>query len=443
MKSKISFEASLVKLSLTASLPLLVILLWMMYERHISIWITMITAINGGLLIIYTSYQIYRKLTHQMLSMQNLLHSLAQGDYSFRLRPLYNNGELGKLINTINTLSNRLSQQRRETVESQLLLSTIIEHIDVAIVALNDESVVSFYNAAAKNLFLIEQAGSRLTLINPLAFVNSLPAGHHQVIELALRFTRGKYQIHLEEFREAGQQHKLLFVTDVNRLLRNEERKAWQSLVRVISHEINNSLSPIASISQTLGRLISRQKSLLEDYDDLIDGLAIITSRANGLKEFLDGYKQLAKFPEPQLQWVFIDKLIRKTALLFKEQNIIFDGASDTRVCIDPVKFEQVMINLIKNAAESMAQINASGPIQISWATDGTLLRLIICDQGAGINNLDNFFVPFYSTKKNGMGIGLVLCREIIEAHNGRLSIANKLDKKGCCVSIELPLQHE
>ncbi len=440
MKSKISFEASLVKLSLTASIPLLVILLWMMYERHISIWITLITAINGGLLIIYTSYQIYRKLTHQMLSMQNLLHSLAQGDYSFRLRPLYDNGELGKLIKTINTLSNRLSQQRRETVESQLLLSTIIEHIDVAIVALNDESIVSFYNAAAKNLFLIEQAGSRLTLIDPLAFVNSLPAGHHQVIELALRFTRGKYQIHLEEFREAGQQHKLLFVTDVNRLLRNEERKAWQSLVRVISHEINNSLSPIASISQTLSRLISRQETLLEDYDDLIDGLAIITSRANGLKEFLDGYKQLAKFPEPQLQWVFIDKLIRKTAVLFKEQNIIFDGASDTRICIDPVKFEQVMINLIKNAAESMAQINVLGTIQISWTTDGTLFRLIICDQGAGINNADNFFVPFYSTKKNGMGIGLVLCREIIEAHNGRLSIANKLDEKGCCVSIELPL---
>ena len=440
MKSKISFEASLVKLSLTASIPLLVILLWMMYERHISIWITLITAINGGLLIIYTSYQIYRKLTHQMLSMQNLLHSLAQGDYSFRLRPLYDNGELGKLIKTINTLSNRLSQQRRETVESQLLLSTIIEHIDVAIVALNDESIVSFYNAAAKNLFLIEQAGSRLTLIDPLAFVNSLPAGHHQVIELALRFTRGKYQIHLEEFREAGQQHKLLFVTDVNRLLRNEERKAWQSLVRVISHEINNSLSPIASISQTLSRLISRQETLLEDYDDLIDGLAIITSRANGLKEFLDGYKQLAKFPEPQLQWVFIDKLIRKTAVLFKEQNIIFDGASDTRICIDPVKFEQVMINLIKNAAESMAQINVLGTIQISWTTDGTLFSLIICDQGAGINNADNFFVPFYSTKKNGMGIGLVLCREIIEAHNGRLSIANKLDEKGCCVSIELPL---
>lgn len=442
MKSKISFEASLVKLSLTASLPLLIILLWMMYERHISIWIILVTAIIGSLLIIYTSYQIYRKLTHQMLSMQNLLHSLAQGDYSFRLRPLHNTGELSKLINTINALSNRLSQQRRETVESQLLLSTIIEHIDVAIIALNEENIVSFYNPAAKNIFLIEQTGSTIKLIEPLAFVNSLPAGHHQVIELALRFTRGKYQIRIEEFREAGQQHKLLFVTDVNRLLRNEERKAWQSLVRVISHEINNSLSPIASISQTLSQIISRKKAALEDYEDLIDGLTIITSRANGLKEFLDGYKQLAKVPEPQLQWVFIDKLIRKTALLFKEQEIVFEGIADTRICIDPVKFEQVMINLIKNSVESMTQINVSGVIHVTWLTNETLLKLTICDEGAGVNNPDNLFVPFYSTKKNGMGIGLVLCRQIIEAHNGRLSIANRHDAKGCCVSIEIPLLH-
>jgi len=225
----------------------------------------------------------------------------------------------------------------------------------------------------------------------------------------------------------------------VRMLLRSEERKAWQSLVRVISHEINNSLTPIASISQTLCRLIGRHGGI-ENANDIIEGLTIITERANSLRKFVESYKQLAKLPEPKKQMISVVKLLEKTRILFKNQRILIESKDDIDLFIDPVQFEQVLINLFKNAFEAMSKAKSDGVVRIKWSTAGPFFRLVICDEGSGISNPDNLFVPFYSTKKNGSGIGLVLCRQIVEAHNGRLSIANQENSSGCCATIEIPL---
>lgn len=439
MHKRRPFEAYLIRLVLLASLPLLLLLLWVMVLADISIWLILLTGLIGSLVILYSSYSIYQKIAYQFRSISNLLEALIQGDYTLRARSDQSSGAFDELVLAINGLAQRLSQQRWESVESQLLLRTIIEHIDVAIIALNQDNQIRFTNPAAENLLQLKNSGDSQELLQQLAFVQELTSGCHQVVELSLGYQQGRFNVYVEEFREAGKQHKLLFITDIRTLLRSEERKAWQNLVRVISHEINNSLSPIASISQTLKRIIERDPQGAAVAEDLREGLTIISERALGLSQFVDSYKQLAKLPEPQIQPLAIRLLVEKIIALFNHTPIKIETETDFILQLDPVQFEQVLINLLKNAIEATALTNPGSTIKIRWAVSRQFFKLDICDQGCGISNLDNVFVPFYSTKKQGSGIGLVLCRQIIEAHNGRLSLSNQ-DSGGCCASIELPL---
>ena len=425
-------------LSLISSVPLLLLLLWVMIYADISIALILLAGLIGTILVVYTSSRIHQKSVYQFRSLSNLLDAMIQGDYSLRTRSDRGDGALSELAASINGLAARLSQQRWESVESQLLVRTVIEHIDVAIVALSEKNEIIFYNPAAKKLLLLDNTDSNEVLLKQLAFVQSFSSGCHQVVELSLGHQQGRFNIHVEEFREAGIQHKLLFITDVRTLLRGEERKAWQSLVRVISHEINNSLSPIASISQTLKRLIGHQGGKSDHAKEIIDGLTIINERATGLSQFVDSYRQLARLPAPEKQTVSILKLLGKTRTLFDNHTIHVESEVDVQLFVDPVQFEQVLINVFKNAVEAMAQTNPDGVITVEWYVAEPFFKLTICDQGGGISNPDNLFVPFYSTKQHGSGIGLVLCRQIIEAHNGRLSIANRLNSPGCCACIEV-----
>lgn len=439
MHKRRPFEAHLIRLVLLVSLPLLLLLLWVMVLANISIWLILLAGLFGSLMILYVSYSIYQKISYQFRSVSNLLEALVQGDYTLRARTDQTSGAFDELMVAINGLAKRLSQQRWESVESQLLLRTIIEHIDVAIIALNQDNQIRFTNPAADNLLQLKDASSSQDLLQQLAFVQELTSGCHQVVELSLGYQQGRFNVYVEEFREEGKQHKLLFITDIRTLLRSEERKAWQNLVRVISHEINNSLSPIASISQTLKRIIERDPQGAAAIDDLREGLNIISERAIGLSRFVDSYKQLAKLPEPQIQPLAIRPLVEKMIALFNHTPIEIETETDFILQLDPVQFEQVLINLIKNAVEASALTNPGSAIKIRWAVGRQLFKLDICDQGSGISNPDNVFVPFYSTKKQGSGIGLVLSRQIIEAHNGRLTLSNQ-DSGGCCASIELPL---
>jgi two-component system nitrogen regulation sensor histidine kinase NtrY len=443
MHKRRPFEAHLIRLVLLASLPLLLLLLWVMVYADISIWLILLTGLISSLIILYCSYSSYQKTSYQFRSISNLLEALIQGDYTLRARTDQSSGAFDELVIAINGLAKRLSQQRWESVESQLLLRTIIEHIDVAIIALNQDNQISFTNPAAEDLLQLKNSVTSQELLQQLAFVQELTSGSHQVVELSLGYQQGRFNVYVEEFREAGKQHKLLFITDIRTLLRSEERKAWQDLVRFISHEINNSLSPIASISQTLKRIIERDPQGAAVADDLREGLNIISERAIGLSQFVDSYKQLAKLPEPQIQPLAIRPLVEKIIALFNHTPIEIETESDFILQLDPVQFEQVLINLLKNAVEATALASPNNPgskIKIRWAVTRPFFKLDICDQGGGISNPDNLFVPFYSTKKQGSGIGLVLCRQIIEAHNGRLTLSNQ-SSGGCCASIELPIK--
>jgi two-component system nitrogen regulation sensor histidine kinase NtrY len=439
-----SFEAQLTRLSLLASLPLFILLIPMMIYAEISIYIIILTALFASLMLIYCHVKIYQKSAYQFRSLSNLLDAMAQGDYSLRARSRNNNSALDELVTTINNLSQRLNSQRIQSVESQLLLQTVIKHIDVAIVALDNESTIQLINPAAQKLLQLNSAITKdMAKDIPhdvLIQLKSAVLGQSKVMSLNFGDRYGKFTVHVEEFRESGKQHKLLFITDVSTMLRSEERNAWQSLVRVISHEINNSLAPIASISQTSKRLLSRQESIEEHRENLVEGLTIISQRTHSLREFVNSYKQLANLPEPNKHLTSITRLFEKITPLFKQNNITLLANEDISLAIDPIQIEQVLINLIKNAIESQKNNDDEEAITINWAVSNHKFKLSIYDQGTGINNPDNLFVPFYTTKKKGSGIGLILCRQIAEAHGGQLTLINRTDRSGCEAILTLPL---
>ena len=440
---KKSFEAQLTQLSLFSSLPIFILLIWVMIYAKISIYLILLTALLGSLVLVYCHNKIHQKSSYQFRSLSNLLDAMVQGDYSLRSRHSEGDKALNELVDSINSLAVRLNKQRIESIESQLLLKTVINHIDVAIIALNENSEMVLTNPAANALLQLSDDSSDIIFndsFKQLAQVDNIVSGQSQVMPLTFAGQQGKFNVHVEEYRDKGKQQKLLFITDVSTMLRSEERNAWQALVRVISHEINNSLSPISSISQSLKRLLTRQEDIAEHKDYLIEGLTVVAQRTNNLANFVNSYKQIASLPEPKKQMASIASLVGKVSGLYQSQHIEIQTNVDVSLSIDAVQIEQVLINLVKNAVEAIKNSGTDGKITISWQQQGRVFKLAIIDDGTGVSNPDNLFVPFYTTKTQGSGIGLVLCRQIIEAHGGKLTLSNRTESKGCIAVIELVL---
>jgi nitrogen fixation/metabolism regulation signal transduction histidine kinase len=440
MPTKKSSETHLAQLSLLASMPIFLLLIGVMIYANISIYLILLTALIGSVAIVYVFTKIQQISAFQFRSLSNLLDAMNQGDYSLRASSVKGDLARNELVNAINSLAKRLNSQRIESIENQLLLRIVIDHIDVAIIALSDENELVFTNPAANNLLQLPTSLQTNNLTQKLASFDSLVSGQSQVMRLTFAEHPVKYNVHVESFRYAGQQQKLLFLTDVSSLLREEERNAWQSLVRVISHEINNSLAPIASISQTLKRTIAKQQNVSQQDKNLIEGLGVISQRANNLRDFVNSYRQITKLPEPKKTITSISSIVSKVIPLFQTNKILLGASPEVSLSLDPILIEQVLINLIKNALESMQNEESGEQVLVFWELHNQYLKLSIDDKGVGFGNYDNLFVPFYTTKKQGSGIGLVLCQQIIEAHEGQLTLSNKTDQAGCLACIELPL---
>jgi len=384
-------------------------------------------------------------------TLANVVGSLREEDYSFRARMTVPNDALGELSLEVNALADLLAKHRTGAIEATALLERVVEEVDIPIFAFDPASKLRLVNSAGAKLLNARQAQAIGKTSSELGLEACLSAKNESLVELHFG-TDARWFVRRSSFRQHGVPHTLVVLSDVSRALREEERRAWQRLIRVLGHELNNSLAPIKSIAGSLRSRLADGDIKQEEQQDFERGLSIIENRAASLNRFLQGYRQLAQMPPPTLASCSVSALVRRVAALETRVVVRVVPGPEITALVDPDQLEQMLINLLRNAAEAVLENAAVGtngskardpeaPIVLSLTRQAEKLVIEIEDTGPGLMNPGNAFVPFYTTKPAGSGIGLVLSRQIAEAHGGSLELHNRPARQGCLVRIELPLK--
>ncbi len=382
---------------------------------------------------------LYNRVIRPIQTASNMLSALREGDFSMQGGFIDDEDALGQLMIEINTVSSLMRDQRLGAVEAGALLDKVVEEIDVAFFTFDPDNRLKSINPAGEKLLLKSAADLLGSSAEELGLEPFLGADPRRPVEHAFParfsrwgFTRGGYRDH-------GVPQILLLVADLSQPLREEERMAWKRLIRVLGHELNNSLAPIKSLSGTLAG-IARMDPLPEDWrEDMADGLEVIESRSEKLRGFLEGYSSIARLPPPTKEPFPVGVFLRRLASLETRIEVILVEGPECRINADSGQLEQLIINLLKNAVDAVRE-SKQGGIRLGWTRSEQAVVIWIEDDGPGIANPDNLFTPFYSTKKGGSGIGLALSRQIADAHDGSLSITNREDATGCLAKLILPI---
>lgn len=395
----------------------------------------------GLLLVLWLggSFAIIGKVRFPLQTLSNLLAAIREGDYSIRVRGGRREDALGEVIIEVNALGENLRQQRLAALEATALLSKVMTEIDVAIFTFDGSQTLRLVNRAGERL--LGRNAERLlgSSAQQLGLADCLQGQSSRTMEVMLPGGTGRWGLRRTTFRERGISHTLVVLTDLSRALRDEEREAWQRLLRVLAHELNNSLAPIKSIAGTMTGLLKRQPRTDDWERDMHRGLEVISSRAEALNRFVGAYTQLARLPQPRLGSVDVGNWVRRVAALEPRVTVQVISGPQTFLEADGDLLDQLLINLVRNAADAALETN--GGVQVSWTRTSMRLEVVVEDEGAGLANPANLFVPFFTTKKAGSGIGLVLSRQIAEAHGGSIALENRKDRSGCCARLRLPLK--
>ncbi|HEX7955546.1 MAG TPA: ATP-binding protein, partial [Pyrinomonadaceae bacterium] len=390
------------------------------------------------------AFSVQGRVVRPLQTVSNLLAALREGDYSFRARGGRGWDALSEVIREINALSQTMREQRMGALEATALLRTVMSEIDVAVFAFDPERRLRLVNRAGERLLgrTQERAAGRTAEelgLEDVLRVREADAPH----TLTKAFPgdggqRRRWGVRRSTFRERGVPHQLLVIGDLSRPLREEELKAWQRIVRVLGHELNNSLAPIKSIAGSLASLLSRER-LPEDWrEDVRSGLDVVASRAESLSRFMESYARLARLPPPRVAPVELGPLVRRAAGLETRVRVSVLYGPELTVRADADQLEQLLINLLRTAAD--ASLVTGGAVRTGWrATGNGHVEVWVEDEGLGLANTANLFVPFFTTKPGGSGIGLVLSRQIAEAHGGTLTLENRRGARGCQARLRLP----
>jgi nitrogen fixation/metabolism regulation signal transduction histidine kinase len=372
-------------------------------------------------------------------TLSNMESALREGDFSFRVRGARSGDALGELMLEINTLSDILREQRLGAMEATALLSAVMTEIDVAVFAFDGERKLRLVNRAGERL--LNQKSERIAgkTAGDLGLEECLQGESAQTLEKAFPGSVGRWGVRRSTFRQGGLPHELLVISDLSRTLREEERQAWQRLVRVLGHELNNSLAPICSIAQSLVELTKRTPRSPDWEDDLGRGLRVIADRSDALSRFMKDYARLTRLPRPQVRPVELSSLIQNAIRLETRMDVEQIASPEVQLHADPDQLQQLFINLIRNAVDAAQQ--TGGKVRVSWKKNGDTVLLSILDEGPGVANPANLFVPFFTTKPGGSGIGLILSRQIAEAHGGSFTLSNRPNAKGCEALVQIPLR--
>jgi PAS domain S-box-containing protein len=368
----------------------------------------------------------------------NLLGALREGDYSIRGLSARPGTALGLVMHEVNDLGHTLQRQRTEAVESTALLTGVMAEIDVAVFAFDPENRLVLVNPAGTRLVGADAETLAGRDAHELGFEPYLSGEPRRLIQRAFKAGAGRWEVRRSTFYRDGRPHQLVVFSDLTRTLREEEQQAWQRIVRVLSHEINNSLTPIKSIAHSLKRMVGKQLDMPRAAE-MQEGLTLIETRSGSLGRFLRAYAQLARLPKPERRPIPVAAMLRRMAELENRAPVRLAAGPAVVIQADQDQLEQLLINVLRNAVDATLEAGGSG-VTVAWRQDGGSLVVTIEDEGPGLPDTSNLFVPFFTTKPNGSGIGLALSRQIAEAHGGSIDLENRTDREGCRATLVVPV---
>jgi two-component system, NtrC family, nitrogen regulation sensor histidine kinase NtrY len=435
----LTFEERILLFALASGLPGTILTLLLVWLDPHSLKLRWTVTLIVLFLWTWLAMNLRERVVRPLQTLANLLSALREGDFSLRAREPKEWDALTQVVHEVNAIGEVLREQRLGAVEAAALLHRVMEEVDVAVFAFDHESRLRLVNPAGVRLLAAEE-GEPLwgRSAEQLDLADLMEDEASRIVDRTFPSGPGRWEVRRSTFRELGLPHRLLVISDLSQMLREEERLAWKRLIRVLGHELNNSLAPIHSMSRTLGTLLHREPAPEDWKDDMQQGLEVIGNRSEALIRFMAAYARLARLPPPRRTRFELSSLIRRTAALETRLPVYVENGPQVTIEADADQIEQLLINLIRNGVDAASL--TGGQVGVGWRANGAYVEVHVEDEGPGLSNTENLFVPFYTTKPGGTGIGLALSRQIAEAHGGTLTLENRTPDPGCEALLRLPL---
>ena len=460
-RRRLSFERALRLWLYLMGVPTFGLIALELWEHHVDPSIQWIALPSVAIAWMFLVSLVLEHIIRPLQTLANVVAALREDDYSFRARGGRRNDAMGDLALEINALAGMLQVQRVGAMEAMALVERVMKSMQSPVLAFDPDGKLKLLNAAAERAFNLLPRGVQRSAVRPntskLDIERLLRAEDNDILSVGDAQHTERWVVKRSKFRLRGIPHTLFVLSDVSEALREEERLAWKRLIRVLGHEINNSLTPIKSIAESLRSRFGAIRQNSEDDEDFARGLEVIEDRAESLNRFLQAYRELTGLPAPKPEPISLAAVIGRIAKLETRLLVAVRSTADVVLYADPDQLAHALINLVRNAAEASLSpdaANASGngngtkddawrsvpSVEISWEIGAHEVVITVLDNGPGLTNADNLFVPFYTTKPGGTGIGLVLAQQIAQGHSGSVQLINRTDTHGCKACLRLPL---
>lgn len=444
---RLRFEVRLICLLLLIAAPAVLLGWAALALGHVSVPVKLIALAALSALLASLASAVFRHIVRPLQTLSNVVAALRENEYSFRARDVGEGDALGDLAAQINELAGNLRTRRHRESETFALLERVVETMDLPVFAFDADSNLQLTNPAAAKMLQTTMESMLNKNADSLGLGDLLARDEHAVVALTLHGREGRWMVRRSKFYQNGMPHRLLLLSDVSGVLREQERRTWQRLIRVLAHEVNNSLTPIKSIAGSLRSRVqhiqsSETAALIEpsfhsravlnpvrlNPVDMEHGLAIIEERAESLNLFLQTYSQLAKLPPPAKCRFRIVDVLERVCHLETRLQVELRAENGIELFADATQLEQALINLVRNAVDAALQadvarrelhsssVHEAPRVNVSCRREDEFVRIAIEDNGVGLANPANLFIPFYTTKPGGTGIGLILALQIVEA---------------------------